>query len=95
MGIGAVANVLLNLILIPGFSYIGAGIAVVLTQVICLVFAFHFQSEFLSEMKIVGTIIKSLIASTFMAATIIYLNYLNLFLLVGIAILTYIIIIFF
>ncbi len=89
MGIGVFVNVSLNLILIPNFSYIGAAVAAVLTQVVCLIFAVHFQSSYLSQLKLKGTLIKSTAASLCMSAIIFYFIYLNLFLLIFIASIIY------
>jgi len=82
--INALANVILNLILIPKFSYIGASIATVITEFSALMFSIIVCSKIgygLSKKDLLG-LSKVFIASLLMGIFIIYLKDLNLLFLV-------------
>lgn len=88
-GIGAVSNVILNLLLIPTMSYIGASIATVITT--AMVFGIYLYLVFKSGYKLVvhKISIKPLIASFVMGGFIYWFNGINLFLLVLLAAILY------
>jgi len=80
-----IVNILLNLILIPKFSYIGASIATVLTEIIIVssVFIVTNKLGYGIRMKKIGNILlKIIFASIIMGLFIIYLKNLNLIILV-------------
>ena len=82
--INALANVIINLILIPKFSYIGASIATVITEFSALIFGIVVCSNLgygLSKKNLIG-LSKITIASLPMSIFIIYLRDLNLLFLV-------------
>jgi O-antigen/teichoic acid export membrane protein len=89
MGIGVAVNVFLNLILIPNYSYIGAGIASISTQVACFIFAFYFLSKYLEMIPIHKYLIKPLIACVGMGFFIFSFQNINLFILIFMAIIVY------
>ena len=94
VGFGMVLNIIMNLLLIPNFSYIGASIATDLTRlfVISVEFVilgkigFKFQGSFL-----VG-LFKIIASSAVMASYILFFNNINLFLLIFISALIYFIV---
>ncbi len=91
-GVGMVLNVALNLTLIPLFSYIGSSIAVVLTELSMLsllVYSIYRLGYELPARKLLGIILKVIVASTLMGLVIWYLHDLNLFVIVAIAIVIY------
>jgi O-antigen/teichoic acid export membrane protein len=82
--INALVNVILNLILIPKFSYIGASIATVITEFSVLMFGIVVCSNMgysLPKKDLLG-LSKVMIASLLMSFLIIYLKNLNLLFLV-------------
>jgi O-antigen/teichoic acid export membrane protein len=72
--IGVVANITLNLILIPPLSYIGAGFATVITNFIVFIVEFYYISRYFYRIKILKIIYKPIIASMIMAIYILYLG---------------------
>ena len=87
-----VANVMLNLLLIPKFSYIGASITTVITELILVgsffVFAYRFGYD-IQGRKLVQNVLKIIIASLAMGIFIWYFKSLNLLVLVLLAVLLY------
>ncbi len=83
----AVLNIMLNLVLIPRYSYVGASVATVASELFAFAFFFWFTSK--SEYKIHGSMMtylpKVLFASLIMAIFIQLLRDLNLFLLIFLA----------
>ncbi len=92
MGGGAVVNVFLNLLLIPKFSYIGAGIATVVTQGTCFILAFYLMSKYLYRLPLHKNIVKPIIASLGMGFFVYYFQNANLLILVFTAALVYFVI---
>ena len=91
-GICVVVNVILNLFLIPKFSYIGASVATVITEFILVgsVFIFAYKIGYgIQGKKVVKNISKIIIASLIMGAFIWYFKSLNLLVLVLLAALLY------
>jgi O-antigen/teichoic acid export membrane protein len=62
--VGVIVNILLNLILIPRYSYIGAGIATIVTEVILCFLLYTVVSRFIKTgiLKIVSSLLPGLIA---------------------------------
>jgi len=87
MGCGAIVNVFLNLLLIPNWSYIGAGLATVVTQGVCLILGYYFTSKYLYKLQIYKNL-KPTMASLIMGISIVYLNNIGLQLLIVIFIAT-------
>lgn len=88
-GICVVTNVILNLILIPHFSYVGAGIATIVTETVLLGIYFYFVSRYLYRLPLAGIMIKPIAACIAMAVFIYFCQGLNLALLVILAIAIY------
>ncbi len=90
----AIANIVLNLILIPILSYNGAAIATVVTNAILFMISFYFVSKHLHVLSLHNIVIKPVISSLIMSIFIIYFVNLNLFLLISFAVIVYIITLF-
>lgn len=80
-GISALLNLSLNLILIPRFSFIGAGIATLTSEIFLFVFTFIFVSKYFHSFSALKILYKPLIASVIMALAIIFLK-INMFALI-------------
>ncbi len=89
--IGVIFNVILNLIFIPKYSYIGAGIITVLTDALILSLLFYVTRNFkiLVSKEIRINILKIIIASLVMGIILKYLSNLNVFLLILIGTMIY------
>ena len=88
-GVCALANVLMNLLLIPKFSYIGASVATVVTEAIGFILQYYFISKHLYQIQLHKYIAIPLVATLAMSYVIFELKQLNLFVLVLIAITVY------
>jgi|GEM_PF-6586974 len=88
IGISAALNIILNLILIPYYSYIGASIATVLSELLlyCL---FLYIGRYYKTINANRTFTKPLIASIIMAITIYPIKNLNTFIIIGLATIIY------
>jgi len=96
-GICVIINILLNLLLIPKFSYVGASVATVITEFILVGGIFIFAYKFgygIESKKVVKNISKVIIVSLVMGAFLWYFKSLNLFILIILAILFYLIMIY-
>ena len=81
-------NIILNLILIPQFSYIGSAVATVLSELVTFVLFFNYLSSYVCKFNLSDTIVKTIIASGIMGLFIIYAS-INMFLAIPIAIIIY------
>ncbi|MDL2246548.1 flippase [Methanobrevibacter sp. OttesenSCG-928-K11] len=90
--IAAVFNVIVNLILIPFYSYNGAAIATVLSDVLIFILAFYTLSKigYLPKKSLVYDVIKIIIASVILAIVLYLLN-MSLFVGVAVGIIIYLI----
>jgi len=92
--INALANIILNLILIPWFSYVGASIATVITEFSALAFGVIICSNlgYGLHKKYIVSLMKIIVSSLLMGVFIIYLKDLNLLLLVIVSAIFYFIV---
>ncbi|MBM4241663.1 MAG: flippase [Euryarchaeota archaeon] len=67
-------NVILNLILIPSFSYVAASFVTVITELTLFIFYFHLISKYIYKINIPRVIIKPIIASMIMGLFIYCVN---------------------
>lgn len=74
----ALLNIILNLILIPHFSYIGAGVATIVTETILFGLYFYLVSKYVSILPLHKIIAKPLIACFTMALFIHFCSAINL-----------------
>jgi O-antigen/teichoic acid export membrane protein len=88
-GMGAIGNIALNLLLIPKFSYVGAGIATIATESLVVVLYFYYSSKYLYKPPIHKIIIKPLIASLVMGIFVYQFKGLNLILVIVFAAVLY------
>ncbi|MCM1986712.1 flippase [Methanococcoides seepicolus] len=92
MGVCVVANILLNYLVIPKYSYYGASITTVVTELILLFMSLYFVSTNLVTPGIFRIFVKPMLACLLMAMPVYYLNNfvsINLFLIVISGALTY------
>ena len=83
-GIAAIANIILNLLLIPKFNYVGCSYATVFTELMILpilVYVLH-KYHYTHIYPLVKDLPKILFSSLIMSIFIIYFKYLNLFILI-------------
>jgi O-antigen/teichoic acid export membrane protein len=78
MAFSAIANVALNYILIPKYSYNGAAIATVLTNLVLFLASFYFCSKQLHLPPVRSTVIKSTIGGILMGAVVYYFMEVNI-----------------
>lgn len=86
----AVLNVILNLFLIPQFSYFGASVATVLTELCVLILMFSYISRFFHRISILDNILKPLISAFVLAIIISIINPFNWFLALLVGLIIYI-----
>lgn len=77
--VGAFFNILINLVLIPLFSYVGASIATVLSELLLYLVFIYFINKYHSRINSGKYVIKPLVASIIMGIVLFYLNTFNLF----------------
>ena len=80
-GTAAFLNFGLNLILIPKYSFVGAGIATLTSEIVLFVLTFVFVSKYFHSFNIFKILYKPLIATSIMALVIIFLK-MNMFMLI-------------
>lgn len=89
---GAIFNVILNLLIIPKYSYIGAGIVTVLTDLLTLILLIKITESlgFSISKKTKISIVKIILASFVMVAVLYPILNMNLFMIIGIGIVVYV-----
>ncbi|MFB0559949.1 MAG: polysaccharide biosynthesis C-terminal domain-containing protein, partial [Candidatus Lokiarchaeia archaeon] len=88
--ISMICNVSLNLLLIPRFSYLGAAMATLISICIFLALQYSFVSKNLFTLNFLQIAGKPIISAALMGITVLLLRQLNLFLIVPIAALAYV-----
>jgi len=91
-GLMVIVNVAINLVLIPKFSYVGASIAILITESIALVLLFFLAERELYVLKkteLASVVLKIIGASVLMGLFVAYFHTLNLFLVIVLASLLY------
>jgi O-antigen/teichoic acid export membrane protein len=91
VGLGAMFNIVLNAVMIPYLSYIGASIATVLSEVFLYIVFIYLISKHYKKLELHKHFIKPLIASLMMGGFVFYFKGANLLLLVVLAGLVYIV----
>ena len=84
----ALFNIILNLILIPRLGFIGAAISTLITEIFLFIIYYSFVSRFFYRLNFIPILIKPLIASTAMAAFLLFTD-INLFISIAIASIIY------
>lgn len=83
--IATVVNIVLNIILIPFLSYVGAGIATVLSEILLYTLFILFIYKYYSKIKFYQNFIKPIVASILMGIVLLIFNNINLLILIIIA----------
>ncbi|MBI3754628.1 MAG: flippase [Deltaproteobacteria bacterium] len=91
IGGGAVIlNIILNLLLIPRYSFVGAGIATVISEIAIFVILLYFARRFLGNIDFFSMAWKPIIASVIMGIILYFLQFsLGILLLIPVGIVTY------
>lgn len=87
-GVTAGLNLILNFLLIPRYSYIGAGIATLISELALFIITFIFVSRYLHIFNVFKILYKPLIAAIIMTIAIVFLK-LNMFLVIIIGAVVY------
>ena len=82
VGLSALFNIILNAALIPYWSYIGASIATVISEVFLYFVFIHFINKHYKKLELHKHFMKPLVASLVMGGFVFYFNDVNLLLLV-------------
>lgn len=91
VGVGAFINIILNFLLIPKFSLYGAAVATLLTETFVFVFV-YIQFNRVVSIKIMKHILKPFMASVIMFILLYFLKNLNLFVLLILGVVIYLVI---
>ena len=93
-GISLLLNVILNFILIPTFSYIGASLSTVITEALCFILLLYFSSKSGYWLNVPKLCWKPTIATVVMVSVLLFLRHMSLIILVPIGVIVYIVIMF-
>ena len=88
-GICALVNISLNFVLIPSFSYVGAGIATIITELILFGILFSISSKNISRLSLHKILIKPIIATALMGSLIYVFSDINFVLVIFLSMLFY------
>jgi len=91
----ALANVILNLLLIPSLSYVGAAVATIASETVLLIFYVYFISKHFYKLSFSKIIFKPLLATSIMGIFVYFCRFINLFLLIFLSIILYFLILYF
>lgn len=94
-GVTVILNIILNLILIPNFSYVGSGVATIISEFILLSILYYIASLAINLKSLYKIMIKPFIACGVMAVFIYFYNYINLVFIIVISSLIYFLILYF
>ena len=78
IAVGAFFGLILNLILIPRYGFVGAGITAIITQLIIFGFLYYFVSSKIASIPLLSFLWRPALGSAVMAAAVIYLSWLPL-----------------
>jgi O-antigen/teichoic acid export membrane protein len=70
----ALLNIILNLILIPKYSYLGASVATVITEALGFSLMIYYISKTFHKISIINNLFKTIVVSTIVLIIIYYLN---------------------
>ena len=87
--INMIANLCLNILLIPKLGFIGASAASLVSSIFMFIYQYYYISKYLFKVNYLDQAKKPIIASTFMGVGIIILKNLNIFVLIAIGIIIY------
>ena len=91
----AIFNVILNFILIPSYSYEGAAIATVLSEILITILTLYyiFKTDFKPDIGLFKTVIKLILATIILAIVLYWINF-SVWLAIPIGFVVYIILLF-
>lgn len=93
MGLTALSNVILNLILIPRYSIVGAAAATVIVSIFEFCFEFYFLNKYVIKINITDqTFVKIILANVIMIIGVIYLK-MDIFVISMISVIVYVLLI--
>ena len=81
-GLSALCNIILNAAMIPYFSYIGASIATILSEVFLYFILIYFINKYYKKLELHKHFIKPLVAALMMGGFVFYFKDINLLLLI-------------
>ena len=85
----AIVNVVLNLIVIPKLSYIGASITTIISAIVFFVIVYFLLKKYLYTPPILRMIYKPIFAGLLMGLAVYYLSFLNLFVVIALGAVIY------
>ena len=85
----AIINVVLNLIVIPKLSYIGASITTIISAIVFFVIVYFLLKKYLYTPPILRMIYKPIFAGLLMGLVVYYLSFLNLFVVIALGAVIY------
>jgi O-antigen/teichoic acid export membrane protein len=88
-GVAVTVNIILNLLVIPGYSYVGASYVMIATELTTFSICFYYASKNLYFIRLHRLLLKPLLGSFVMAVVVYYLRPINLFIIVGVAVWVY------
>jgi O-antigen/teichoic acid export membrane protein len=88
-GLAVTVNIVLNLLVIPGYSYVGASYVMIATELTTFSICFYYASKNLCFIRLHRLLLKPLVGSLVMAVVVYYLRPINLFVIVGVAVWVY------
>lgn len=88
-----ILNIILNLILIPRYGFIGAGIATVATDMALFILSITFVIKYFKNIRLLKDSLKPLGCGAVLGLLLIYLNGLKLLFVIPVAVITYLILI--
>lgn len=95
--VAAIFNIALNLLLIPKYSFIGASLATVVTELFCFIFGLYFLNKWGYKIKVIDTLLPTFLAllgAVTISVLLIKLNIHNIIFVAVIASLIYVLIIY-
>jgi O-antigen/teichoic acid export membrane protein len=93
MFLSMITNIILNLLLIPNFSYLGSSFVTLISELVVFIFSFIYVSKFICRITVKKTLIKPLIACVFMGIILSVIHF-NLVIMILIGSITYILFLF-
>jgi O-antigen/teichoic acid export membrane protein len=85
----AIVNVVINIVLIPYLSYVGAAVATIAAETILFGIYFYLISKYIHFLPVHKMLVKPLIALVFMTLFILFFNWLGFFIIVIVSIIVY------
>ena len=92
-GITTIFNILLNVILIPKYSYIGAAVATLISEILSFSMLYYLTSKNKFSINLAKIVAKPIIANIAMIGFVIYLKNLHLILIISISAIIYFLVI--